>query len=118
MSTIITSEQLAQAQRTDEELKNLLQNETRSLQLKKLSIDNSDTVIYCNVSTKEICPYIPKSLGRRIFNVTYGLACPSGRVTRKMIGQRFVWPELNRNVIEWVRTYLQCQRNKIHRHKT
>jgi len=41
MPTIITTEQLAQAQQTDEELKNILQNETRSLQLKKLSIDNS-----------------------------------------------------------------------------
>jgi len=54
MPTIVITEELAQAQQTDEELKNLLQNEIRSLQLKKLSIDNSDTVIYCDVSTKKV----------------------------------------------------------------
>jgi len=116
MPTIITTEQLAQAQRTDEELKNLLQNETRLLQLKKLSIDNSVTIIYCDASTKELRPYIPKSLRRRIFNVPHGLAHLSGHVTHKMIEQRFVWPEMNRNITECVRTCLQCQRNKIHRH--
>jgi len=69
----------------DEELKNLLQNEIQSLQLKKLSIDNSDIIIYCDVSMKKICSYISNSLRRRVFNVTHGLAHPSGRVTRKMI---------------------------------
>jgi len=37
MPTIVITEEFAQAQRTDEEFKNLLQNETRSLQLKELS---------------------------------------------------------------------------------
>jgi len=98
MPTIISTEQLAQAQQTDEELKNLLQNETQSLQLKKLSIDNSDTIIYCDVSTREVRSYVPKSLRKKIFNITHGLAHPSERVTRKM--KRFVWPEMNRNITE------------------
>jgi len=98
MPTIVTTKELAQAQQTDEELKNLLQNETQLFQQKKLSIDNSDVVIYCDVSTKEIRFYVPRNLRRRIFNVTHGLAHPSGRVTRRVIGQRFVWPEMNRNI--------------------
>jgi len=100
MPTIISTEQLAQAQQTDEELKNLLQNETQSLQLKNLSIDNSDIVIYCDVSTREVRPYIPKNLRRKIFNVTHVLAHPSGRATRKVIGKWFMWPEMNRNITE------------------
>jgi len=64
-------------------------HEAQSLQLKKLSIDNSDTIIYCNVSTKKVRPYISRNLRRRIFNITYGLAYSSGHVTRKMIGQQF-----------------------------
>jgi len=46
----------------------------------------------------------------------HGLAHPSGCVTCKIIGQRFVWPEMKRNITELVRICLQCQRNKIHRH--
>lgn len=33
-----------------------------------------------------------------------------------MINQRFVWPEMNKDIVEWARTCLPCQRNKIHRH--
>lgn len=116
MPVIITTEELAQEQLTDEEIKDLLQDGTHSLQLRKLRVDNSDTVVYCDVSLKEVRPYVPKSLRRKIFNVTHGLAHPSGRVTRKMIGQRFVWPAMNKDITEWVKTCLQCQKNKVHRH--
>ncbi|XP_025261922.1 uncharacterized protein LOC112637135 [Camponotus floridanus] len=56
---------------TDEELKDLLQNEAQSLQLKKIRVDNSDTVVYCDISKEEIRPYVPKSLRKRVFDVTH-----------------------------------------------
>lgn len=115
MPIIVTTEKLAQEQQADEELKELLKAGTRSLQLKKLRLDNSDITVYCDISKEHVRPYVPKMLRKRIFDVTHGAAPPSNR-TRKLISRRFVWPGINKDIAEWTRTCLPCQRNKIHRH--
>lgn len=79
---------LAQAQKDDQELQNLLKSES-SLQLRRLRIDDSEN-IYCDISIQEIRPYIPLQLRRRIFDVTHGLAHPSSRTAIKLIQKRFV----------------------------
>ena len=38
------------------------------------------------------------------------------RATQKLITERFVWPGINRDVRNWTRTCLQCQKCKVHRH--
>lgn len=83
MPVITTTEELAQD--TDEELKGILKDKTHSLQLKKLRLDNTDTTIYCDVSQEEVRPYVPRTLRKRIFDTTHGLAHPSGRATKQML---------------------------------
>jgi len=116
MPIIVTTEELAHKQETDEELKKLLQDGTHSLQLKKLRLDNTDTSIYCDISAEEVRPYVPKTLRKQIFDTTHGLSHPSGRSTKHLISKRFIWPGINKDITEWVKTCLQCQKNKIHRH--
>ncbi|KAL1518322.1 hypothetical protein ABEB36_001961 [Hypothenemus hampei] len=111
----ISTEELATSQLADEELKNLL-NENSSLQLQKLRVDNTDAVVFCDTSTGEIRPYVPKGLRRKVFDMAHGLSHPSGRATRKIIQSRFVWPKMNRDVTHWARTCLACQRSKISRY--
>ncbi|CAH4030673.1 unnamed protein product [Pieris brassicae] len=41
---------------------------------------------------------------------------PGIRATRKLVSQRFFWPGLNRDVGQWARKCIQCQRSKISRH--
>ncbi|ENN74385.1 hypothetical protein YQE_09025, partial [Dendroctonus ponderosae] len=65
--------------------------------------------IYCDTSSAEI---IPKSLRKKIFTV-HGLAHPSGRATSR---QKFVWPNMNRDIAEWSRTCLACQKAKVKSH--
>lgn len=113
---IISTAELAKEQTTDEELKQILQQETQKWDLQRLQIDDSDTYLYCDASTNNIRPYIPKNLRRRIFDMTHGLSHPSGRATRKLIARNFIWPGMNRNITEWARTCSPCQCNKIHRH--
>ena len=102
-------------QQTDEELQELLTFDN-SLTLKKLRIDNTDTAIYCDISTEEIRPYVPKTLRKAIFDTVYNLSHPSGRVTKKLVQRKFVWPSMNRDITEWARTCLPCQRSKVGRY--
>jgi len=114
MPVIVTTDELFEEQQKDEELKALLRTET-SLSLKQFRLDGGDKTIYCDVD-KEIRIYVPKSLRKRIFDNTHNLAHPSGRTTRKTIAQKFVWPGMQKDIANWAKTCLPCQKAKIHRH--
>lgn len=113
---IVSTEDIAKAQEEDEELKEYLRSNSSSLQLKKLNLENGDTTLYCDISGSDVRPYIPLSLRRRIFNTVHNLAHPGSKPTRKLLSRKFVWPSMRKDVTEWVRTCLPCQRNKILRH--
>lgn len=114
MPVIVSTEELYEEQQKDEELKTLLRTET-SLSLKQFRLDGGEKTIYCDVN-KEIRIYVPKTLRKRIFDNTHNLAHPSGRTTKKMIAQRFVWPRMQKDIAYWAKTCLPCQKSKIHRH--
>ena len=115
MPVLFTTEDLSDAQKYDEELQDLLKSNS-SLNMRKLPMTNSDTYLYCDISTDEIRPYIPKNLRQKIFDLTHGFSHPNGRVTQKLISKKFVWPGMNKDIKEWARSCLACQRLKIGRH--
>lgn len=96
MPVVVNTDELAKEQVTDDELQQLL-NGTTSLQLRKIRIDETDSALYCDVSGKEIRPYIPRTLRKQIFNMVHSLSHPSGRATKKQISQKFVWPKMTRH---------------------
>ncbi|GAB1862847.1 Galactose-1-phosphate uridylyltransferase [Camponotus japonicus] len=114
MPVIVSLDDLAKFQKDDEELESLLANS--SLKLQKLTLTGSTAPIYCDCSTVNIRPYIPLLLRRKIFDVVHGLAHPSGRATCKLIQQKFIWPSMKKDIKEWSRTCLSCQRSKIGKH--
>lgn len=67
MPVVITTEKLLREQETDEELKILLQTPT-NLRLRKPQLDDTNRTIYCDVSEKDVRPYVPLSLRRAIFD--------------------------------------------------
>jgi len=115
MPIIVSLQELADYQKEDEELQVLLTSDS-SLQLKKFILSGSTVPIYCDCSSALIRPYVPKLLRKRIFDVVHGLAHPSGRSTSKQLLQKFIWPSLKKDVKEWTRTCIPCQRSKISRH--
>ncbi|KMQ86215.1 gag-pol polyprotein [Lasius niger] len=114
MPVIVSTQEIAQEQRNDAELQILLQGHS-ALTLKKLRLDDSKTTIYCDV-TSQIRIYIPVSLRRRVIETFHNTSHPGIKATRKTIAQRFIWPSINKDVADWVRTCLPCQRAKIQRH--
>ncbi|BHF73781.1 hypothetical protein SprV_0401686400 [Sparganum proliferum] len=51
-----------------------------------------------------------------MFTAPHNLSHPRVRTTVKLIADRFVWPNINRDVRRWTRSCLSCQRAKTHRH--
>jgi hypothetical protein len=66
-ATIFDNEELAVAQEADLELKQLLDSESTGLQLKQLTPAGADRPFYCDTSTDNVRPYVPKELRKKNF---------------------------------------------------
>lgn len=111
----VNAETIALAQLEDSELKSLLDSET-SLHLKQVKIPGSQSQLYCDVSTCAPRPYVPKELRKSVFASLHSLSHPGTKATAKLVAERYVWPGVNKDCREWVRSCLACQRSKITRH--
>lgn len=56
MPVLVTTQKLAEEQLTDEELREILTSGSTTLQLRKLRIDNTDIVVYCDVTGEDMRP--------------------------------------------------------------
>lgn len=108
---------LAEMQTKDEELLNILKQPSKtSLQLKKIKLPNANGYIYCDVSTKQVRPFIPEPMRTQAFYTLHRLSHPGPRPSVKLITERFVWPGMKQEIKTMVRSCIQCQKSKISRH--
>ncbi|GBO27271.1 Transposon Ty3-I Gag-Pol polyprotein [Araneus ventricosus] len=108
-------EDIARSQQDDEELDLLLKQPT-SLTLQKLQVPNTDVMLYCDISTQVIRPYIPKTHRYQVFRNLHDLAHPGVRATVRLICSRFVWPKMKQDIVNFTRSCIACQKSKIFRH--
>ena len=106
---------MAAAQVCDPELKQL-PSTTTLLTLQNVPIPNSDKTILCDVSQGYFRPVVPSSLRQEMFQKLHSLSHPGIKASRHLVAQRYVWPNMKRDVIGWTRTCHSCQQYKIHRH--
>ncbi|XP_054015951.1 uncharacterized protein LOC128896608 [Hylaeus anthracinus] len=97
LPVLVSTEELLEEQQIDEELQNLI---GRPNQMDKWAVR----------------PYIPKALRKRIFEAIHNLSQPGGKATKKIIAKSFMWPQMREDITNWVRSSLDCQRGKVHRH--
>ena len=114
--TFIDTDDLAKEQEKDAELKALLNSDTTSLQLEKLTPQAGQKAIWCDTSTGVVRPYVPQDSRKVIFEGFHNLSHPSGRATSKLIKKRFVWPFMESHIMKWARSCIPCQRSKVGRH--
>ncbi|KAK4467605.1 hypothetical protein MN116_000270 [Schistosoma mekongi] len=105
---------LSQLQQSDDELARLRSSSTTSLVFEEILIDN--VKIVCDVSTGRYRPYIPHLLRHGIFESMHNISHPGVKSTTNMIRERFIWPNLNRDVRRWTQSCNACQSVKIQRH--
>ncbi|GFX02105.1 transposon Tf2-9 polyprotein [Trichonephila clavipes] len=73
-------------------------------------------ILTCDVSTNVSRPFIPKDYRKIVFQHLHGLSHPGIAASTTLVTQRFVWPNIRRDIKAWVNSCHPCQRSKIHRH--
>ena len=106
---------MAAAQQKDPDILKL-QTSSSSLTLKACPIPMSDGKIICDMSTGVPRMIVPSLYRRQVFDSLHSLSHPGVRATQRLITSCFAWPNINSDVRKWARSYIQCQRSKIHRH--
>lgn len=110
--------ELSLAQKDDDELQSLLINGTSSLNLSRMLWGPDETPVVCDLllAGEIICPYVPVSLRRRVFSIFRDSSHPSGKVTDRVIRKSYVWLGMNKDIKEWCRSCVECQKSKVTRH--
>ncbi|KHJ39838.1 integrase core domain protein [Trichuris suis] len=72
--------------------------------------------ILCDMSTCSPRPYVPHQFRRDVFLSSHSLAHPGVNATQDLITKRFLWPSMNRDIRQWTRACLACQRSKVTKH--
>lgn len=108
---------LAEAQRTDAEIQDILEGRSNtSLRLKLFTIPGSSKQLYCDCTNGFIRPFVTRHFRDGFLTATHNLAHPGTRGTARLMTQRFVWPNIRKDSIAFARNCLQCQRSKVNRH--
>ncbi|GFT77329.1 transposon Tf2-9 polyprotein [Trichonephila clavipes] len=109
----INFEEIAEEQTTDEELQQLLHN--NSLKFKPSTLP-SGKKLWCDISTQKIRPYIPHKFRFQILQLIHGLAHPGIKSTVKLMTEKYVWSDIKKQVREWAKACIRCQKCKVSRH--
>ncbi|GFX30146.1 retrovirus-related Pol polyprotein from transposon opus [Trichonephila clavipes] len=109
----INFDAIAEEQTRDEELQQLLQN--NSLIFKPSTLP-SGKKLRCDISTPKIRPYIPQKFTFQMFQLIHGLAHPGIKSTVKLMTEKYVWSDIKKQVREWAKACIRCQKRKVSRH--
>ena len=107
---------MAAAQRTDPDLLHLQTSPSPSMTLKEVPLQVSPDPLLCDISTGVPRPFVPAQFRRTVFNSLHTLSHPGVRATQRLITSRYVWPSINKDVRNWARACIPCQRSKVQRH--
>ena len=86
------------------------------LQLEDVPVGPDKVCLLCDVSLGLPRPVFPPSWRRKVFDIIHGLSLPSIRTTRQLMGQKYVWHELPKNVDLWSKQCVDCQTAKVQTH--
>ncbi len=112
----INFEDMAKDQLNDVYIKECRLSGHKLLQLKEFQTKTDNLTLLCDISTGKPRPIVPETWRHYIFETVHNLSHPGINVTRKLVSSKFVWPGLAKQVREWAKTCLQCQRAKVQRH--
>ncbi|UYV67129.1 hypothetical protein LAZ67_4004017, partial [Cordylochernes scorpioides] len=112
--TTIDYEEIAKEQTGDPELQNLISKNT-SLKFKQCPLQ-SGNLLWCDVSTNNIRPFIPIKFRMMVFRNFLELSHPGIKATTKQLTSRFIWPNMNKDIRKWARACVNCQKCKVSIH--
>ena len=105
----IMKEEIVKSQEKCEELKHILNSDSA---LKLVKIQD----LYCNIIGSTIRPFVPLEVRKKIFDAIHNMSHPGVIRSQKLIRERFVWPNIKRDIKNWCQQCNDCQRNKVTKH--
>ncbi|GBN26006.1 hypothetical protein AVEN_141620-1, partial [Araneus ventricosus] len=102
----IDYDKIAEAQIDNKDLNEL--RSKPSLYFKQYPLD-SGKLLWCDISTTKIRPFAPQNFQMHIFQIIHSLVV-------KQIASRFIWLNIRKDIIQWTKSCIHCQKNKINRH--
>nr|CAX83701.1 pol polyprotei [Schistosoma japonicum] len=112
----INVETLRDSQENDLELQNQLSTKSSSLKLKQLPSPMEGVLIYCDTTKAVPRPFVPKNMRRLVFGNFHSLSHPGVKSSIKLINAKYIWPNLQKDVLKRVRECSACQQSKVNRH--
>ncbi|GFU62850.1 retrovirus-related Pol polyprotein from transposon opus [Nephila pilipes] len=83
---------------------------------KKLNDTQRRKTLWCDISTSKIRPYTPEEFRMQMFRQIHGFCHPGVKSTIKQITEKFICPDMKKQVGEWAKTCMRCEKCKVNRH--
>jgi len=93
----IDFEALATSQKEDEEMRQYKTGKL-GLKLKKIPILESAQQLYCDTTIQNARSYVTQPFRRQAFQALHNLAHLEVKVTAKLVTERYVWPNIRKDV--------------------
>ena len=87
-----------------------------NLQLNNIPVYPNGPELLWDISAGLPCPVVQSAFRRQVFDIMHNLAHPRMKTTQKLISGKFVWHGLKKQVNQWAKEWLVCQRSEIQRH--
>lgn len=112
--SVIDYRQMGYQQSSDDELNKSF--EDSSLVLRKMIIPNTDELLWCDISTGHVRPFVPLRMRDQVIASVHNVCHPGILGTTHSIRQRFVWPKMAKDIKTYVKQCIACQKAKVSRH--
>ena len=116
MTNIIDYVAMAVQQKTDCSIKRIISDPESALHVIRYQLPDSNECLLVDVSTGKPRPLVPAVLARTIFDLNHELSHAGVKAMRRLICERFVWSGMSKDIRQWTRTCVACQRAKVTTH--
>lgn len=115
MPSAISFDEVAKVQATDTELAYYKKAKQTSLKLTAIPLESGAELIV-DISTNKSRPFLPAQFRFPVFEALHNMAHPGIRQSIILVSDRFVWPNIKRDVRKWAKSCIACQQSKVTRH--
>ena len=90
-------EELNKDQLSDAELKSIISNPDSGVQLKLITLLNTISELYCDISTGKAHPFITLKFRKQVFKNLHWVSHPGIRASLNLIWDRFIWHSMKKD---------------------
>ena len=116
MTSVINYAAMAAQQGADAAIQRAVSDPNCPLQLTRCALLDTNEGLLVDMSTGRPRPLVLAVLTRTIFDANHKLPHAGARAMRRLICDRFVWPGMSKDIRQWTRSCLSCQRAKVTTH--